>query len=277
MSAEVQLIKCELCNKQFRSITNTHLIKKHNITTKEYAEQYPLAKFISDEHIQKFKDWSTSEKNITHIKKLQQQNSNSIHRIEQFRKVAKTEKYRKTLSDKMKEVVKTLPNSIMWKSVKGAEHHHYKRSNYQRWLEKFGEEEANIRLVEWKRKNKQRSKSKNTSIELIVKSFLEQHTIKYIQQYDKISSYYVDFYLPEYNLVIECFGDYWHANPKKYNAEDAIKYPGAIKFAKDVWLKDKQRIDTIISHGYNIECIFESQIKSNVSIILEMLSKLNKI
>jgi hypothetical protein len=33
-----------------------------------------------------------------------------------------------------------------------------------------------------------------------------------------IESKIFDVYLPQYNLLIEYNGDYWHCNPKKYNA-----------------------------------------------------------
>jgi len=32
----------------------------------------------------------------------------------------------------------------------------------------------------------------------------------------RIGMFYVDFFMPDYNLAIECDGDYWHANPMFY-------------------------------------------------------------
>lgn len=40
-------IICEICGKQFRQITNTHLAK-HNLTYQEYINMFPKAKTISD-------------------------------------------------------------------------------------------------------------------------------------------------------------------------------------------------------------------------------------
>lgn len=36
-------VTCKLCNKQFGQITHTHLVRMHNITLKEYIEQFPDA------------------------------------------------------------------------------------------------------------------------------------------------------------------------------------------------------------------------------------------
>lgn len=68
----------------------------------------------------------------------------------------------------------------------------------------------------------------------------------------KIGKYYVDGLLD--NNVYEFFGDYWHANPSVYLAEDKI-----VKWtAGEKWKKDKDRAEVIKSHGYNFYVIWES-------------------
>jgi len=59
----------------------------------------------------------------------------------------------------------------------------------------------------------------NTSIELKLAALLKSLNIDYEAQ--KVFGYWVfDFYLPNYDLFIECDGDYWHANPRKYSVSD---------------------------------------------------------
>ena len=41
-------MKCAICNKEFKSITQTHL-KKHSITPKKYKEQYPETELFSND------------------------------------------------------------------------------------------------------------------------------------------------------------------------------------------------------------------------------------
>lgn len=52
-----------------------------------------------------------------------------------------------------------------------------------------------------------------TSIELKMMDELDRHEIKYIEQYNLGDKFSLDFLLPEYNIVIECDGDYWHNLP----------------------------------------------------------------
>lgn len=59
-------------------------------------------------------------------------------------------------------------------------------------------------------------KYSNTKPERILKEFLIHEDIEYKDQYLMYDKFIVDFYIPEKNLVIEVFGDYWHANPKFY-------------------------------------------------------------
>jgi G:T-mismatch repair DNA endonuclease (very short patch repair protein) len=52
---------------------------------------------------------------------------------------------------------------------------------------------------------------KDTKIEMIIKEVLEKMDINFIRNYKK-SKFFFDFYLIDYNFVIECQGDYWHGN-----------------------------------------------------------------
>lgn len=59
---------------------------------------------------------------------------------------------------------------------------------------------------------------------------------------------YLDFYIPELNLNIEYYGQYWHANPNIYKKDDKImEY-----FAETIWENDKRRIE-LIKEEYNID------------------------
>ena len=50
--------------------------------------------------------------------------------------------------------------------------------------------------------------------------FVEQGTEHY-QQY-RIGRYWVDFYLPEFNAVVECDGEYWHSS-EEAKRRDAVR------------------------------------------------------
>jgi SPP1 gp7 family putative phage head morphogenesis protein len=55
-----------------------------------------------------------------------------------------------------------------------------------------------------------------TSIEKIVREFLELNNIKHECQYS-LGKYFADFYLPDYNLIIEADGNYWHDKKERWD------------------------------------------------------------
>jgi len=86
-----------------------------------------------------------------------------------------------------------------------------------------------------------------SSIEFKVKEQLDDLGIRYIQQkqiFDGERIYYLDFYLPDYKLVIECNGDYWHNLPNRKYRDKCLK-----KFVEST----KHKIVFIWEHEINDE------------------------
>jgi len=95
-----------------------------------------------------------------------------------------------------------------------------------------GEKTSIFRKNEWKNKtenekmiivkrlnNAMIQKKLPTKIEIKIKNFLDEMNITNIKN-KKINNFLCDFYLPDYNFVIECDGDYWHANPMFYGDKE---------------------------------------------------------
>ncbi len=85
-----------------------------------------------------------------------------------------------------------------------------------KWLNKSNEEKDILM------KNLHNTVLKNrkpTKIENKIETYVKFLNIDYIKNY-RISNFFVDFYLPKYNLVLECDGDYWHSNPKFYSESE---------------------------------------------------------
>lgn len=77
-------------------------------------------------------------------------------------------------------------------------------------------------------RTKRAMETKISSIEIKVREQLDFYEIKYIQQkqvYDvkNKKSFYLDFYIPKYKLVIECNGDYWHNLPNRMERDEKLK------------------------------------------------------
>jgi hypothetical protein len=105
-----------------------------------------------------------------------------------------------------------------------------------------------------------------------IMNFLTDNNINFISQYIiKGSSLRYDIYLPDKNLIVEYYGDYWHGNPNIYNEKSILgrgnnKYPASYK-----WNTDIQKENFAIEKGYSIKIIWESDFNTNKLDILNTL------
>jgi very-short-patch-repair endonuclease len=60
-----------------------------------------------------------------------------------------------------------------------------------------------------------------TSIEIKMADELSARGIEYIEQRNLGDKFLLDFFLPEYGIVIECDGDYWHRLPSSIRRDKA--------------------------------------------------------
>lgn len=63
--------------------------------------------------------------------------------------------------------------------------------------------------------------SKVSKAELILKNYFKRNNFKYVHQW-KYKLGVADFYLPDYNMIVECDGSYWHSKPD-YIKRDKVK------------------------------------------------------
>lgn len=113
---------------------------------------------------------------------------------------------------------------------------------------------------------------KNTNSSKLEKFFeeyiLQSLDIKYKDQ-KKITSKYYDFYLPEYNLLIEVDGDYYHAKDRSGELNEMQVKNIMNDHKKNLIAKQK---------GYNIIRFWESDIKDKtLSVKKELKEELEKL
>jgi hypothetical protein len=82
-----------------------------------------------------------------------------------------------------------------------------------------------------------------------IKQTLELYNIKYIEEYpihilNKIRPKIVDFYLVDYNICLEFFGQFWHCDPRNYKKDYYHKLKK--KYAYEIWKDDEIRNKQII-------------------------------
>ena len=104
--------------------------------------------------------------------------------------------------------------------------------------------------------------SEPTSIEIKIQDFLRKLNIEFVIHYSVYPICEVDIFIPSLNLIIECDGDYFHCNPKKYSA-DFIRFPESSKkmTAKMIWEKDNFRTQQLLKKGFKVLRLWESDIR----------------
>jgi len=110
---------------------------------------------------------------------------------------------------------------------------------------------------------------KDTKIEIKIENLLIELEVKYEKQY-RISKWVFDFYLNDFNMIIECQGDYWHGNPLLFEETKL----------NNIQLKninrDKRKKIFIGENRINSLFLWENEIHSSIDLIKKILiDKLN--
>lgn len=85
---------------------------------------------------------------------------------------------------------------------------------------------------------------------------------------NELSSYVV-YDIKHGDCVIEFNGDYWHGNPKLYEGADLIRG----KPAKEIWNRDRIKLETAIQCGLRVLVIWESEFKKDKTLTIERVIK----
>jgi G:T-mismatch repair DNA endonuclease (very short patch repair protein) len=156
------------------------------------------------------------------------------------------------------------------------------KANTLSWyIEKYGDIEG-LEKYDIFRKKKHKAFGPNKSIKSkIVSNILDKQGIYYIEEYKYQNEIgkngAIDFFIPDLNIVIEFYGDYWHCNPKYYPKSYFHKIMK--RFAYEIWQKDKKRISYIFNKEFNkkvaILIIWESTIL-NEKYFLTLLNQIKQ-
>ena len=102
-------------------------------------------------------------------------------------------------------------------------------------------------------------------------NFIPEYCIRYVNDSDnKIHWKFYDFLLKDFNILIEVNGDFWHANPNKFKADDIIFRPHFRKnrepiltpiTAKDIWEIDEFKRKIAEVNNFTVFYLWESDIR----------------
>jgi len=118
-------------------------------------------------------------------------------------------------------------------------------------------------MINYLQNNK--TKLKDTKPELAVKDILNKYGIKFKHQ-KKVSNRLFDFYLPDYNLLIEVDGIFWHS--KNIKDED-IKGENL----KKIRINDKYKTALAIEKGFKLVRVWQDEIDEFEEIIIKIKNK----
>jgi very-short-patch-repair endonuclease len=73
------------------------------------------------------------------------------------------------------------------------------------------------------------------------------------------------------NKILEINGDYWHANPAKYDADWINR--STLLSATDIWNLDSQKLISARDRGFEVMVIWESDIRANTTEALDAATR----
>lgn len=106
-------------------------------------------------------------------------------------------------------------------------------------------------------------KYSNTSIEVSIKEVLVARGILFEHQ-KRLGKFLVDFYLPDYNVVIECDGCYWHCCNLCGRRKET-------EFTSNLRLLNECRDTKLIQTGYDVWHFWEHEINKSPSDCIDRL------
>ena len=103
----------------------------------------------------------------------------------------------------------------------------------------------------------------NSKPELYINKILLDNNFSFMRN-PWIKPYRPDFVINgEVKIIIEVFGDFWHANPAIYKESDILSFRGGYRpTAKELWEKDQKRLDFFKHMGYSVIVIWEMDLKT---------------
>jgi len=119
-------------------------------------------------------------------------------------------------------------------------------------------------------KHHKKGKKHRTSIEIIVQSILEKLKVNF-EPSQPIGRFFADFYIPDYNSVIECFGDYWHCNPLIYKTTDKYQSKNLERDLRKITYLKNKNIPLLIlwerdikNQSYDIQSVINNFLKEKL-------------
>lgn len=277
---------CPICNAKFKQITMQHFSNVHGITDRlKLFQMYPNLQMtcqrMIDENL-KGDNNPMSSANTTEEERKRSSPYSLEHYL--YSKGAKTEEeaieMRQKFLDSLDRSNWENANRIEYYLKRGYTEEEAYRIRTKKcttngldfYIEKYGEEEGtkkfNNRLKYWKHKIYNGNHHSKTADKFFLKlsELYDKKDNIYFGNHEYMLTYEGKVILPDFldvdkKKIIEFYGDYWHCNPNKYTSESYNK--SLHKYTKEIWDKDKERVNSLNTLGYDVLIIWESEYKNN--------------
>lgn len=264
------MITCKICGHTENNCIFLHLKKVHGINAARYKEMYPGESTMSVEYRNKlsegtkkdFAKLSKAERSARAYKRTDEHRKN-------FRKLMVEKRSKKThdeIYSKERNKKISIGKAKWWSTIDESTRSEWWKKNTKKFRSRVGEDEYLSKMVQ---KSILGYKAvcgiEGSSLERKIKDKLKNEGVSYMEQYP-LGRYSYDFYIPQYNLLIEADGVFFHPLTKsecKYkwqekNVERATR--------KNILAKNM---------GYNLIRIREDAIPDNITLhISDYLSEM---
>jgi very-short-patch-repair endonuclease len=235
------MIKCKICNKEYKRINIFHL-KTHNILNEtEYLSLYPKAKLYDSDYIKNISKFTKNGMNNDIVKSKLKYTKTKEHLDKMAKSISnlhKNGKYDNVYTIERNDKIANLKKEY-WKIND--------TNIIQTWLKDWIGSEKHIEMCKSNQLKASR-KIRGRKISKPEKAFaleLKNKNINYKQQYE-LGGYVFDFYIPNENLLIEIDGSFYH--PLK--EEDCIYDMQKHNFNRDI-----KKTKVALELGFKLERI----------------------
>lgn len=279
---------CELCGFVGKNLVK-HVTKIHNLTTKEYKNQFPNSKlvFVSDAQKmlakRKTTEWFSKQENkekylqyhrsVWQKRYWTEQGLSDIEAVEKVKQLQKRKFSQETLEIFKKQRSGNLNSMSLEKIAKrnnvSLEEAKCLTPCYKRTGNKhpmFGKKHSKDTLIKI---------CKNTPVTFFNKSKGEKELQQFVStlifaEFNKAVEFYnCDIVVEKLKLIIEFYGDYWHCNPAKF--EENYYNKRLHSLAKEKWNKDFLKKSYFENLGYEYCVVWESDWKQKKEEIKEKI------
>lgn len=290
-------IKCRLCDYESMSSIISHITNKHNIELNSYREMFPgstvqrwspsqkkkMSEIMSqDEKVQKLLEVRSYPSEVKHWLRKGYSEAEAQELVSQYQKKTALKQNNPETKAKQSARTKGANNPMSLMSI--ASRHDIEKEEARKLTPCYGRRGKKHPMYGKHHTPESLAKiSKNASRHFSQRSNAEREIYEEliamgynVSRNVGVSRYKCDIVFDSMPFIVEYFGDFWHCNPEKW---DAQQFNSRIKMtAEKRWALDGDKLASLESLGYKVLVVWESNWKRNPQgVIKEIIDASNSV